>query len=92
MIRNEIGKYFCIKEESIGDPVHYIGGKLREVVLENRAKSWDFGSKQYVEAAVKNVRDYLAKRSQKLVVKDPTPLSSGYPSEVDVTVELDVVD
>ena len=57
MIQNEIGNYFFLKEESIGDPGQYIGRKLRGVVLENLAKSWDFGSKQYVEAAVKNVVD-----------------------------------
>ena len=63
MIRNEIGKYFCLREESIGYPGQYLGGKLREVVLENGAKAWAFGSKQYVEAAVNNVVDYLAKQS-----------------------------
>ena len=35
MIRNEIGKYFRLKEESIGDPSQYLGGKLRKVKLEN---------------------------------------------------------
>ena len=30
VIRSEIGKYFRLKEESIGDPGQYIGGKLRK--------------------------------------------------------------
>ena len=41
VIRNEIGKYFCLKEESIVDPGQYIGGNMREVLLENGAKAWD---------------------------------------------------
>ena len=39
VIRNEIGKYFCLKEESIGDPGQYLGGKMRELVLENGMKA-----------------------------------------------------
>ena len=78
VIRNEIGKYFCLKKESIGDPGQYLGRNLKNVVLENRAKVWDFGSKQYVEAAVNNVVDYLENQSQNLVSKSPTPLSSVY--------------
>ena len=55
MLCKEIGKYFNLKESSIGPPNQYLGGKLREVELENGQKCWAFGSKQYVEAAVKNV-------------------------------------
>ena len=51
-----------------------------------------FGSKQYVKSAFNNAVDYLVKRSQKLVVKSPTPLLSGYCPEVDVTGEFDAVD
>ena len=39
VIRNEIIKYFCLKEESIGDPGQYLGGKMRELVLENGMKA-----------------------------------------------------
>ena len=92
VIRNNIGNYFCLKEEYIGDPGQCIGGKLREVVLENGAKAWYFDSKQYVEASVNNVVDYLEKQSQKLVAKAPTTLSSGYRPEVDFTGELDATD
>ena len=54
--------------------------------------AWDFGSKHYVEAAVNNVADYLSKRSQNMVAKAPTPLSSVYRPEVDVTRGLDAAD
>ena len=62
MLRMEIVRYFNWKESSIGPPTQYLGGKLHEVELENSQKCWDFGSKQYVEAAVKNVTEYLKKR------------------------------
>lgn len=35
VIRKEIGKYFGFKEESIGIPKIYLGGKLRQVILNN---------------------------------------------------------
>ena len=35
ILRNELGRYFELKEESIGPPDHYLGGKVRKVQLEN---------------------------------------------------------
>ena len=35
VLRNEMGKYFSLKESSIGTPTQYLGGKLRMVELEN---------------------------------------------------------
>ena len=79
MIRSEIGKHFFrLKEESIGDPIQYLGGKIKKVILDNGAEAWAFGSKHYVEEAVKNVVDYFENRNQKLVSKAPTTLTSGY--------------
>ena len=92
VIRSEIGNYFRLKEESIGDPGQYIGGKLPKFILYNGSEAWDFGSKQYVEEAVSNVVDYLEKQNQKLVTKTPTPLTSGYRPEIDVMAELDAAD
>ncbi len=46
-----------LQEESIGTPSQYLGGKLREVTLENGSKAWAFGSCQYVPSAVQNVED-----------------------------------
>lgn len=89
VLRNEIGEHFVLKEESIGPPSQYLGGKLRQVTLDDGTKAWAFGSSQYVQAAVKNVETHLAKRNEKLVAKAPTPLSSGYRPEIDVSAELD---
>ena len=88
MLSKEIGKYFNLKESSIGPPTQYLGGKLREVELENGQKCCAFGSKQYVEDAVKNVMEYLKKRGEGLAAKAVTPMTSGYHPDIDITPEL----
>ena len=55
VIQMEIGKYFELRQESIKPPDLYLGGRMRQVELDNGVKAWDFGSSQYVQAAVKNV-------------------------------------
>ena len=87
-LRNEIGKYFELKEESIGPPSIYLGGQMRQVELDNGVTAWAFGSAQYVKAAVSNVKDYLVNRGKVLPARAKTPLSSGYRPEIDVTDEL----
>ena len=47
-----------------------------------------FGSTQYVNAAVTNVEEHLAKGGQSLPAKVLTPLLSEYMPEVDVSNEL----
>ncbi len=42
VMRKEFGKYWKIKEESIGPPTKYLGGKLQEVELETGVKAWAF--------------------------------------------------
>ena len=88
IIRNEIGKYFEMKEASIGKPELYLGGRVNEVVLDNGAKAWSFSSSQYVQAAVKNVSDYLEKRGEKLQAKVKAPFTYDYRSELETTPEL----
>jgi hypothetical protein len=62
VLQKEIGKDWILKEESIGPPSKYLGGKLREVTLKSGVKCWAFGSCQYVQAAVNNVVDHLQKK------------------------------
>ena len=59
ILRNELGRNFELKEESISPPDHYLGGKVRKVQLENGVYAWAFSSSQYVQTAVKNVEAYL---------------------------------
>ena len=44
-------------------------------------------SYDYVQAAVKNVQEKLARSNRKLMKKAPTPMSSGYRPELDVMEE-----
>ena len=81
ILRNELGRYFELKEESIGPPDHYLGGKVRKVQLENGAYAWAFSSSQYVQAAVKNVEAYLDSQENKhwkMSCKADTPLTTTY--------------
>ena len=89
ILRKEIGKSFTLKEKSIGDPGQYLGGKLRKVTLNNGADCWAFSSTQYVQDAVNNVEQYLARKGKKLVAKALAPFKSNYRPEIDITEELD---
>eukprot|EP00980_Cylindrotheca_fusiformis_P000893 scaffold235_cov88-Cylindrotheca_fusiformis.AAC.1 len=95
VLRRELGRYFELKEESIGPPKIYLGGRVRKVVLENGVTCWAFSSSQYVQAAVKNVEEYLAKRhakgdmTYKLPSKAETPMTTAYRPELDVSPELE---
>ncbi len=64
VLLTEIGQEFVLKEESIGQPMQYLGGKLHKVILENRLMAWSFSSTQYVQDAVKNVGEYLTARGE----------------------------
>ena len=92
VIRMEIGKYFELKEASIGMPDIYLGGKVSRVELANGVKAYTFSSSQYVKAAVSNVESYLKKQGRSLPSRAVTPLRSGYRPEVDVSEELNEAD
>ena len=88
ILRNEIGKYFELKEQSIGHPKIYLGGSVRKVELEGGVEAWAFSSSQYVRAAVKNVEDRLRQMGQKLPSRAETPIQADYRPELDVSPEL----
>ena len=84
-----------LKEESIGPPKIYLGGHVRKVQLDNGVECWAFSSFQYVQAAVKNVEEYLSKRDDvnwKLPAKVETPLKTSYRPKLDVSPELQLTD
>ena len=76
----------------IGPPSKYLGGKLRQVTLENGVRAWAFGFNQCVQLAVKNIYDHLTNRGLKLPYKAPNHLSTDYCPETDVTPELGETD
>ena len=87
-MKQEIGKYFELKPESIGVPSLCLGGRLCEVVLESGDKAWAFGSSQYVQAAGKNVEEYLEKIGKSLKPKAIDVLPKVYRPEIDISPEL----
>ncbi|CAJ1966194.1 unnamed protein product [Cylindrotheca closterium] len=98
VLRKELGKYFELKEESIGPPKIYLGSNVRKVELDTGVQCWAFGSSQYVQAAVKNVERYLNDRSKagderfKLKPKAMTPMQTSFRPELDVSPELEPSD
>jgi hypothetical protein len=58
MQREEIGQYFELTEVSIGPPTIYLGGRMRQVILDNSMNAWRISSSQYVQAAMKNAEKY----------------------------------
>jgi hypothetical protein len=49
--RNELGRCFTLKQESIGPPKMCLGGHVRKVQLDNGVECWAFSSSQCVQAA-----------------------------------------
>ena len=57
--------------------------------IDEGTQAWTFSSMQYVQAAVKNVEDYLKKCGKSLTPKASDVLPKDYRPEIDVTPELD---
>jgi hypothetical protein len=89
MLREEIGRYFELKEASIGPPKIYLGGRMPQVILDNGMKAWGISSSQYVQSAVNNVEKYLKEKGKGLPKKADTPMRTLYCPMLDVSAELD---
>ena len=48
ILKDEIGRYFQLKPESIGPPTIYLGGHLRKVEIDGGTLAWAFSLTQYV--------------------------------------------
>ena len=90
VLRKEIGKYFFIKEGSVGPPNLYLGNKMSKVTLANGIEAWSLSSSQYVQAAVENVENYLKTREKSLPKKATSPIQRDYRPEVDTSPELSI--
>jgi hypothetical protein len=92
ILRRGLGRYFELKENSIGPPKIYLGGNVHKVQLDNGVECWAFGSTQYVQSAVQNVENYLKRMTTtrwSLPKKAETPIQTSYHLKLDVTPELD---
>lgn len=98
ILRNEIGKYFQLKEGSVGPPDIYLGGKCSKVTLDTGVECWSFSSSQYVQEACRNVRNYLKELNgdrpdhtctYSMPKKAGAPLRTNYRPEIDQSDELE---
>ena len=91
ILRNELGRYFHLKEESIGPPTVYLGSRVHKVQLENGVWAWSFSSSQYVQSAIKNIEEYVGRPENshlKIPLKAEPPLTMSYRLGLDVLPEL----
>ena len=87
---HEIDRYFKMKPGSIGRPDYYLGAKLRPMTLPNGVVAWGMSSSKYIQSAVQNVKDYLARTNGgSLPNRVSSPMRTGYVPELDVSPELD---
>ena len=74
----------------LSDPNLYLGAKLKKVQLHNGVWAWGQSPSKYVQEAVRNVEQHLAKKANgmKLNKRAKAPFPTGYHAELDVTPEL----
>ena len=92
ILREEMGRYFELKEESVGHPTLYLRGRVHKVTMQNGVEAWAFSTSQYIQSTARNVEEYLKKRGDgrwSLPAKAETPIQSTYCPELDVSPELD---
>ena len=89
-VLQQLDNFFQMKPGSISDPDIYLGAKLREVMLSNRAKCWSMSSAKYVRDAICNIKDYIKKNlnGMKLKKKVSHSWQSNYMAEDDESPEL----
>ena len=58
------------------------------MTLDTGIKAWYFGSTKYVQAAFKNLEEYLRRKEKLLNMKGSDDLPKHYHSETDVLEEL----
>ena len=87
-IRNELGKIFVLKPNSIGPLTQYLVNKVSYVTLDNGQNSWSFRSSQYFQDAVKNVIDMLAQEWKTLPKSAKSPRTSNYRPDTDTLSDL----
>ncbi len=74
-----------MKPASIGPPSLYLGEHLREVDVDGGTTAGAFSLTQHVQAAVRNVENYLRKLVKSLKTRASNALPKDYRPEIDVS-------
>ena len=86
-VMTQLHQNFLVKKDSIGKPKTYLGTQIGEYTFpkDPQTRYWMLGSEKYVKDAIRQVKEWLAKRNQTLKNKAPSVLPSGYRPELDAT-------
>ena len=87
-----LGKYFALKDGSVGPPNLYLGAKISKIVLPNGVEAWAWSSSKYIQEAISNLEAQLDLRGHKLRKGVNSPLTTGYRPECDMTPECNEED
>lgn len=73
------------KDFSIGPPAKYLGGKVRKFHLDNGVEFWAYSSSQYLQEAIKIVKQHLEEQNKRLKnKKEKAALKTDYRPEMDL--------
>lgn len=91
LIMDGMNKEYHMKEGSISKLTMYLGVMIKEHKLPNNPSKtvWSMTSEKYLKEAIWIVKQDLLQFDVKLPPSKPTPLSSGYWPELDVSSLLD---
>ena len=90
-VMEEIKGTFMFKNDDIKKSETYLGARLQENSINGRV-CWTMSSVDYINAAVKNIKEAIVKKSLKLPIKVTTPMTTDYAPELDTTPEFDADD
>ena len=84
---DRLGKYFTLKDGSVGEPQLYLGAKISKVMLPNGVEAYAWSPSKYVNEAIKNLEKQLDLIGLKLKRGVNAPLDNDYRPECDLTPE-----
>ena len=90
----EIGKTYELKKGSIGPPTRYLGATSSKFQIQGDKTGreyWAMSAREYVQEAVRIVKDLLAKEGKALKTNhDSTPFPTSYRPELDTSYVLPI--
>ena len=88
----EIGKTYGLKKGRVGPPTRYLGATISKFQIlgdKTGREYWAMSAREYVQEAVRIVKDLLAKERKTLKMNHvSTPFPTSYRPELDMTPEL----
>jgi hypothetical protein len=91
LIIKGISNCYRMKEGSVAKPELYLGAQIKEYRVPNQISCpcWTMSAEKFLKEAIRNLEFNLKKINKRLPSTKPTPLSSMYRPEIDVSAPLD---